>query len=182
MPPTPRNNSVDSIVNYFSEGFQRSNRFQVVINNSVDFWATSVQIPEQSVTYYPETFGPSSPLLHIPLKRGYDERLLVEFIVDKNWNVRKYFETWLDSMFSSIDSNKSSAVAPRNLVTRTIQINALSDTPTAGGIVPTNAKFILYEAYPKLILPSEMSNDSPNQYLSMVVDFNYRYYKFYQGS
>ena len=187
MPLIPKSNSINEIITYFSRGIQKSNRFNVSIFDATqtvsNFWAVSTQIPEQSIFYYPETFGPSSPIINIPVKRVFDERFLIEFIVDADWNVREYFETWFDNMFSPLSqelgSNKSSRVRTRDFGNnlRKIEIMALNDS-SIPNLTNFNGKFTLYEAYPKLILPSEMSNDNMNQYLTMTVDFNYRYYKF----
>ena len=96
-------NDITQIITYFSKGYQRTNRFAVEIENQgniITFWATSVQIPSQSIVYYPETFSPSGPSIFIPLKREYDERFLIDFIVESDWSVRTYFENWYNAMFS----------------------------------------------------------------------------------
>jgi len=182
-----KTNGIDAITSYFSGGFQKANRFEVRIggNEGVVFWATSVQIPQQDVTYYPENFSPSGPIIQVPLRRGYDDRFLVDFIVESNWAVRKYFETWMDSMFSSTSAaaSRSRKVKVRNTTgnLRDIQIFALNDALKINSGAPNqgvNAKFTLFEAYPKLLLPSQFTNDATNQYLSLTVDFNYRYYTF----
>jgi len=175
-----RSNSVNSILDYFTNGFQKANRFEVRIGGSSGpvFWASSAQIPSQDVTYYPENFSPSGPIIQIPLRRGYDDRFLVDFIVEKNWAVRSYFESWFDIMFST---NRSAQVKTRaSGYLRQVEIFALNDTSTSTSspVQMQNAKFTLYEAYPKLLLPSQFTSDAPNQYLSLTVDFNYRYYTF----
>lgn len=176
-------NSISEITSYFSTGFQRINRFDVSFTRqngtdgeaqqSTHFWASQCQIPQQYIVWYPETFSPSGPTIHIPLKREYDDRFIIDFIVDSNWSVRKYFERWCDSMFSSVISGKSNTVNPRNTPANlsNIIIKALNDNGTEA------ATITVYEAYPKLILPSQFSDDIPNQYLTLSVDFNYRYYR-----
>lgn len=180
-----RTNGIDSILNYFSNGFQKANRFEVKIADNTVFWASSAQIPQQDITYYPENFSPSGPIIQVPLRRGYDDRFLIDFIVEKDWAVRNYFESWFNTIFSSTSgsANRSSKVKTRNTSgnLRKIEIIALNDaTPINSGneTLSQNAKFTLYEAYPKLLLPSQFTNDAPNQYLSLTVDFNYRYYTF----
>lgn len=171
-------NDITAILSYFSKGYQRTNRFAVEIVSTSDirsFWATSVQIPSQSIIYYPETFSPSGPSIFIPLKREYDERFLIDFIVESDWSVRNYFENWYNIMFDPgpiTDSRRSSKVNTREIGLRNINIKAYNEN---GKI---NAKFTLYEAFPKLLLPSQFSQDTPNQYLTLTVDFNYRYYAF----
>jgi hypothetical protein len=177
-------NSISEITSYFSSGFQRINKFDVSFTRqgvtggqaqqSTQFWASQCQIPQQYIVWYPETFSPSGPTIHIPLKREYDDRFIIDFIVDSNWSVRKYFELWCDSMFSSVISGKSNTVNPRNTPANlsNIIIKALKDGSTGPA-----ATITVYDAYPKLILPSQFSNDTPNQYLTLSVDFNYRYYR-----
>lgn len=184
-----RTNGIDSILNYFSNGFQKVNRFEVRIASNTTFWASSAQIPQQDVTYYPENFSPSGPIIQVPLRRGYDDRFLVDFIVEKDWAVRNYFETWFNTMFSSTSGSatRSSKVKTRNTSgnLRTVEIIALNDAippNSSDEKVSQNAKFTLYEAFPKLLLPSQFTNDMPNQYLSLTVDFNYRYYTFTRAS
>ena len=174
-------NSITEITNYFSNGFQRSNKFEVTITKggrvAGPFWASQSQIPSQTLVYFPETFSPSGPPITIPIKREYDERFLIDFIVDQDWNVRTFFENWYNSMFSVISPGlggpKSNSVVARNTGGNlaTIAIKALD---YQGNVKKT---FNLYEAYPKLLLPGQFSHDIPNQYLTLSVDFNYRYYR-----
>jgi hypothetical protein len=102
---------------------------------------------------------------------------LIDFIVDQDWNVRTYFENWYNTMFTPLTPGlyaaKSNSVVERNSGSNlaTIAIKALDYD---GNVKKT---FNLYEAYPKLLLPSQFSNDIPNQYLTLTVDFNYRYYR-----
>lgn len=172
---------ITEVLNYFKNGFQRTNRFEVIIdrNGPVTFWASQCQIPSQTLVYYPDTsFSPSGPSIPIPVKRDYDERFLIDFIVEGDWSVRRYFETWMDAGFSTLtpvlNGPKSNNITYRNNTNflGEITVKAMSGKDT------TNASFTLYEAYPKLLLPSQFSNDTPDQYLTLTVDFNYRYYKF----
>lgn len=167
-------NRISTITSYFTKGFQRTNRFEVAFTRqNKTFWATQCQIPQQYIVYYPDTMSPSGPTINIPVKREYDERFLIDFIVESDWAVRKYFESWYDSMFSSIVPGRSKTVDARNTISNLsdITVKALNENGD------TNVTFTLYEAYPKLLLPSQFSNDTPNQYLTLSVDFNYRYYR-----
>ena len=167
-------NKISEITSYFSKGFQRTNRFEVSFSRQEKtFWASQCQIPQQYVVYYPDTMAPSGPQIHIPVKREYDERFLIDFIVESDWAVRKYFENWYDSIFSSVTGNRSGTVSARSTPANLsdITVKALNENGSV------NATFTLFEAYPKLLLPSQFSNDLPNQYLTLSVDFNYRYYR-----
>lgn len=165
-------NRISEITSYFSGGFQRTNRFEVEFSrNNASFWASQCQIPQQYIAWYPEGFSPSGPTIHVPLKREFDENFLIDFIVESNWGVRKYFETWYDAIFSSLTNGRSNSVDYRDSNLSTITIKALNENGN------TNATINIYEAYPKLLLPSQFSNDIPNQYLTLSVNFNYRYYR-----
>ena len=52
----------------------------------------------------------------------------------------------------------------------TLEIEALDQNDN---VVKT---ITLYDAYPKQIIPTQFSNDTPNQYLTLIVDMMYRYY------
>lgn len=165
-------NKITEITSYFSKGFQRTNKFEVEFSrNNATFWASQCQIPQQYIAWYPEFFTPSGPTVHIPLKRDFDENFLIDFIVESDWAVRKYFETWYDDIFSSLTNGRSNTVDYRDANLSRITIKALNDNGN------TNATITIYEAYPKLLLPSQFSNDIPNQYLTLSVNFNYRYYR-----
>lgn len=173
---------IQEVLNYFNNGgFQRTNRFEVNIkrgDSTLTAWASQCQVPSQTIAFYPDnTFSPSGPPIPIPIKREYDERFLIDFIVEGNWSVRKYFENWFDGGFSNLNIGngvKSNSITPRNTENflGQITITALDQKDTA------KSSFILYEAYPKLLLPGQFSNNEFNQYLTLTVDFNYRYYKF----
>lgn len=198
---TTNNGGISNILSHFSQnGFQRTNRFTVSITRPAyvipgatpndeetkiasvtdTFWATSAQVPSQTIAWYPEPYGPSSPTLQVPLKREFDDRYLIDFIVDQDWKVRKYFEDWMNLIFypqtgfsGEGKSSKSSRVIPKldnNEMLKQIDITALDVNGAE------KYKFKLYEAFPKLLLPSQFANDLSNQYLSLTVDFTYRYY------
>jgi hypothetical protein len=197
---TTNNGGITDILSYFSQnGFQRTNRYTVSITRpgytilgktkqddkevapiTDTFWATSVQIPSQTVAWFPESFGPSSPTLQIPLKREFDDRFLIDFIVDENWKVRKYFEDWINLIFYPQKGfsgegliTKTSRIIPKlnnKEMLKQIDISALNVNGEE------KYKFTLHEVFPKLLLPSQFANDQPNQYLTLTVDFNYRYY------
>ena len=174
---------ISEVLNYFSRGFQRTNRFEVEIQRGNEsaktFWATSCQVPSQTVVFYPDSFSPSGPPINIPIKKEYDERFLIDFIVERNWAVRKYFEDWMDNFFTTLNvglnTTKANSIFPRNNTANlgTVTVKAMSETDEV------NTTFVLYEAYPKLLLPSTFSNDEPGNYLTLSVDFNYRYYKIF---
>jgi len=189
----PDNNDVNSLIGFFQgvSGFQRSNRFKVVINvptqittqysgqfpivnNQISLFATTVQIPQQLITYFPDTMSPSGAEIDIPLKRGFDERFIIDFIVDSKWQARRFFEACMNIMFINSVNAKfkdSIVVNYQNNISSTVDIYALDQNGN------TNRRITLFQAWPSTLLPTQMMNDAPNDYLTLSVDMNYRYYR-----
>ena len=194
----PDNNDVNSLISFFQgvSGFQRSNRFKVaitvpqeivtkypgqfpIVNNQIFLFATTVQIPQQLITYFPDTMSPSGAEIDIPLKRGFDERFIIDFIVDSKWQTRRFFEAWMNIMFinDSTSSFKNSILVNfQNNISSTVDIYALDQNGN------TNRRITLYQAWPSTLLPTQMMNDAPNDYLTLSVDMNYRYYKAFDAA
>lgn len=178
------NSDVSTLINFFqrNSGFQLSNRFKINITppsglgiTPPPMFATLVQIPGQNIQYYSDTVAPSESVIDMPLKREYDRRFIVDFIIDKNWNVRQFFERWINYIF--INSNGSSdRTAPSTIVrlyediVGSMVINPLDVNSNK------NKTITMYKIWPALILPTQMMNDTPNQYLTLTIDMNYRYY------
>jgi len=187
MPNSPQKSNITTLITAFStaSGFQRSNRFRVNITPPIsipggvtitptDFtvFASNIQTPSQSIIFYEDTMSPSGPPISIPIRRNYDDRYIIEFIVDKKWNIRSFFDSWLNSMFinSTATNLNSTRVQYFTDIVGTLEIEALDQNDT---VVKT---IKLYDAYPKQIIPTQFSNDTPNQYLTLIVDMMYRYY------
>lgn len=192
---TPYYSDITSLINAFgvASGFQKSNRFRVKITPPADMifqgglpisfyvFASNVQVPTQSIIFYEDTMSPSGPPISIPLRRNYDDRYLVEFIVDKNWNIKDFFEQWYNYMFLGngrqiIQTNSTQSTWSSTYVKfwkdiiGTFTIDALDQNDNITKTI------VLHDAWPKQILPTQMSNDTPNQYLTVIVDIVYRYY------
>lgn len=181
MASTPRKSDIATLINTFTSmsGFQLSNRFAVTINPPlgvsspiIPIFASTVQTPSQAIVYEPDNMSPSGPSIMVPVKRSYDDRFIIEFIVDTNWDIRKFFDDWMDWMFisSNDDTKNSTRVRYWDQIVGNIVIEALTRNDI------TAKTLTLYDAYPKTIIPTQMSNDTPNQYLTLMVDMNYRYY------
>ena len=177
------NSDVSTLLNFFqkSSGFQQTNRFKVLITppkkipeaNVPPLFATMVQIPGQVVNYFSDNMSPSASLIDIPVKREYDNRFIIDFIVDKNWNTRQFFDKWIDLMFidkQTQDGKKSHVLEYYNEIIGKVTIQPLDINNNI------NKTFTLYGAWPSTILPTQMMNDAPNSYLTLTVDMNYRYY------
>jgi len=148
-------------------------------NNQISLFATTVQIPQQVITYFPDTMSPSGAEIDIPLKRGFDERFIIDFIVDSKWQARRFFEAWMNIMFinDTTSSFKNSIIVNyQNNISSTVDIYALDQNGN------TNRRITLYQAWPSTILPTQMMNDAPNDYLTLSVDMNYRYYRAFDAT
>lgn len=179
--------SVNALINKFQtmSGFQRSNRFGVQIdppeitNNSVPLnpvylFASSIQIPSQVIQYYPDTISPSGPSINIPVKREYDDRFIIDFIMDKNWNARVFFDRWMEYIFKSGPNGSkihSNIINYRDKITGTVTIYALD---TSNNL---NKTIRLIDAWPSTILPTQFMQDAPNDYITLTIDMNYRRYE-----
>lgn len=181
------NSDVTTLINFFENlsGFQRSNRYRISITppkvptssrvqlDPTVLFATNVQIPEQVVLYYPDTMSPSGPNINIPVKRTYDNRFIIEFIVDQKWKSRDFFEGWMDLMFK----NTTNATRPNSaFINYFDNITGIFDIYALDVNDNVNKHITLYDAYPSTILPTQMMAEAPNDYLLLTVDVNYRYY------
>jgi len=183
MANTPLKSDITTLITQFEtmSGFQRSNRFRISITppaklaipKNIPIFAQTVQTPSQAILFRQDFMSPSGPPIDVPLRRVYDERFIVEFIIDGRWDIRKFFDGWMDFLFinSNPNTKNSTKVNYWEDVVGTFVIQALD--------INDNVKqtITLYDAWPKMIIPSQMSNDTPNQYLVLIVDINYRYYK-----
>jgi len=183
---SPQKSDITTLIEAFStaSGFQKSNRFRIDIipptgggfqinPTSFTVFASNIQTPSQSIIFYEDTMSPSGPPIGIPIRRNYDDRYIIEFIIDKNWNIRSFFDSWIDSMFinsnNSITKN-STKVQYWNKIVGKFIIQALDQNDNVAKTIT------LYDAYPRQIIPTQFSNDTPNQYLTLIVDMMYRYY------
>ena len=188
-PKSPQKSDITTLITAFStaSGFQKSNRFRISITppaaipggsqitpTSFTVFASNIQTPSQSIIFYEDTMSPSGPPISIPIRRNYDDRYIIEFIIDKKWNIRDFFDSWMDSMFVNTTSGSSKVNSSRvqywNKTVGKLVIEALDQND---GVAKT---ITLHDAYPKQIIPTQFSNDTPNQYLTLIVDMMYRYY------
>ena len=186
FPKSPIASDITTLITAFStaSGFQKSNRFRIniipptvipggtqITPTSFTVFASNIQTPSQSIIFYEDTMSPSGPPISIPLRRNYDDRYIIEFIIDKKWNIRSFFDSWINALFLNTGPNKNSTrVQYFTDIVGTLEIEALDQND---GVVKT---ITLYDAYPKQIIPTQFSNDTPNQYLTLIVDMMYRYY------
>ena len=159
--------------NFYKIGFTGinfSNTLPSTTNGA--FFASLVQVPSRTILFYPDTTHPFLPPYKVPLQHQYDDRFLVEFLVDQDGKLRRFIETWMDEVrISNINSGQGSPLfSTKNqacAVKMTVEMLDGTGKPTL--------IYTFYDVWPKLILPSEMSSDNI-QFLKLQVDFNYRYY------
>jgi hypothetical protein len=188
-PQSPQKSDITTLIDAFStaSGFQKSNRFRIniipptvipggtqITPTAFTVFASNIQTPSQSIIFYEDTMSPSGPPISIPLRRNYDDRYIIEFIIDKNWNIRSFFDSWINALFLNTGTNTANKNSTRvqyfTDIVGTLEIEALDQNDN---VVKT---ITLYDAYPKQIIPTQFSNDTPNQYLTLIVDMMYRYY------
>ena len=92
-------------------GLQRANRFEVFIQEEnlgfLQWPIQTVSLPGRSLDGIPDelTAQGGNPR-NIPVKRGYggEPSILLGMFLDQNWDVREYFENWMD-LFNPVDEN-----------------------------------------------------------------------------
>lgn len=186
---SPQKSDITTLITAFStaSGFQKSNRFRIniippnaipggvqITPKAFTVFASNIQTPSQSIIFYEDTMSPSGPPISIPLRRNYDDRYIIEFIIDKEWNIRSFFDSWINALFLNTGTNTANKNSTRvqyfDDIVGNLEIEALDQNDN---VVKT---ITLYDAYPKQIIPTQFSNDTPNQYLTLIVDMMYRYY------
>ena len=181
MAYTPDKSTIDTLLNHFTamNGFQQPNRFRIEIRtptglaeySNIPIFATSVQTPTQGLVFFEDTISPSGPAINIPVKRSYDERFLIEFIVDEDWKVRTLIDKWLNFIFLNTgNGNNSTRVKYWEDIVGEIDIYALNANDK------TNKTITLHNVWPRQIIPGQFSTAASNTYLTLMVDFEYRYY------
>lgn len=186
-----------------TKGSQRPNRYAVKIKApsevpytiTGEYVASLVQIPARTVNYFSDNVGPYSPYWDVPLKTEYDDHFIINFIVDKDWHIRKFIDSWMGwigdeqndnqpskkgttiGSFKGRDS-KTARICEFPNITSTIRIQPVYTSSIDDTVKPK--ELILYQAWPKLILPSQFEAGANNTLLTLSVDFSYRYYKWEQ--
>jgi hypothetical protein len=180
-------NSINDLLTIFDKlgDPQRANRFEVLINGPISpslsapasgFFATAVQIPAHVVEYYEDSLAPSGSYIEVPIKRQYDQIFKIDFIVDSGWEVRTYFENWVDLIFPDYTNDGKTVFKNSRFVNYWDNIvgNVIINCLDANG---TPKKSItLTGAYPGTLVPGQFSNDLANTHTILQVDMNYRNY------
>lgn len=182
--------SITDLVNklaYFKP--QRVNRYTIQIIDPIpglpipeeELKAVNVQIPSKSISYYPDSVGPFLPYHFVPLKQVYDDRFIIEFLVDDNFRIRKYFDDWM-TLISGSPANPTSYTHPLY----SPQMNVTGCKMIISGVKAEDStqkslKMTLHDVWPKLILPGQFRAENTGELLTMAVDMQYRYYTIENG-
>jgi hypothetical protein len=187
FPKSPHDSDITTLITEFSiaSGFQKTSHFRIniipptsipegtqITPEKFTVFASNIQTPSQSIIFYEDTMSPSGPPISVPIRRNYDDRYIIEFIIDKDWNIRSFFDSWINALFLNTGNvyKNSTRVQYFTDIVGTLEIEALDQNDN---VVKT---ITLHDAYPKQIIPTQFSNDTPNQYLTLIVDMMYRYY------
>lgn len=127
----------------------------------------------------------------IPYRRGYDTEITMSFIVDTEYKVVNFFETWQDfmsGMANSTDDRLSSYYSVgatyrpayyddyiANIFITKFEKDA-GRFDRAGRIRKPEIEVNLLKAYPKLVAPMELSYGPAGEFLNMDVTFGYSRY------
>lgn len=173
---------IDDIIHFWSAkgGFQRANRYRVQITRpnqpALEAVAISVQTPARNIEYIEDTtMGPSNPSIKVPIRNYYDDRFIVTFVIDSKWEVRTYIEDWIDAIFPSRISNQANYIGSTVAPYMGDNLGRILFTPLTVNHNPAY-EFYLEQAYPKSIFPGEMAQQLMDTPMTLIVDFNYRYY------
>jgi len=195
---SPGSKEITGIINQISKyGAQRTNRYSVEFQNcpvempeatsDYQFFATMCQLPERSIQIFQDSVGPYSPNWDIPLKSEYDDNYIINFLVDGQWIIRRFIESWMDYVVGPIYGG--GFIGGRTPLGASIMplgqgdgsANSSSKIIIKGFKTKDNiqsGKLTLYGAWPKTILPATMDTNANNQPLILSVVFSYRYYRF----
>ena len=108
---------------------------------------------------------------------------------------RRFFDDWMELMFiSNVNATNTSpgggSVIRKNSVIVNfwsnilgqMDIYALGNSSGSGtNQEVVNRQIRLKDVWPGTILPTQMMYDTPNDYLTLSVDINYRYYEIYNS-
>ena len=171
-------------------GLQRANRFEVYIDNPalglLDWWCHSVTLPGRSLDGIPDelTAQGGNPR-NIPIRRGYggEPTALLSMYVDQNWDVREYFEKWMDS-FNPVGKDRGPGAGVLELsgsYQKLISGSSVSIVfvDTKGDETGNNVKWgmELIEAYPTMIIQEQFSNEMINQFGMLNVSIGFKEYR-----
>ncbi|MAH42978.1 hypothetical protein CL614_04635 [archaeon] len=131
-----------------------------------DFYIHSIAIPGRELLHHvDEMWGP--PRM-VPIKRTFNSAIVINFIVERYWDMRKFFEDWMDQCVNPISNYRGNYMQTHQ--TRMV-ISAL-DKSTDEPVMAMTVK----EPYPHTIMPLNMGQDMISAFTTFQVSFAYREY------
>lgn len=170
-----------SIDNFLSEvngrGLAKPARFEVIIDvppcmvntdlapmaKTVSMYCDQASLPySRVITSRQQIYGP--PSLH-PVGIEYNgENISMQFYVDREMRVKRFFDTWIDGI---IDRTEHSTNYQRNYLT-SITINQLDEADNVNYAVK------LIDAFPTAVQALQLDNNAVNQVHRLNVSFAFR--------
>ena len=159
-----------------SSGFARTNKYEVRINppatisnadmiRQLVMRCENVTMPGVNLTTASDSniYGPSRDIVE---GVNYAETIDLTFILDKNLEIRKYFQSWQHLTYNPLSWNLNYY----NEYIGTIDVFMLNENlePTYG--------IRLWEAYPKTISAITLTNTADNEIARMTTTIKYRYW------
>jgi len=165
----------DFIAQIKKGGLARQNRFTVSIGGGtntngrlVELFCEQAELPSLSFSSAGvKTYGESREVVY---DRNF-EAITLSFLVDKNMEVKAYFDNWMNSVINPQSRNAEYYDSYVRIITISIQDTKDNDT----------YKSVLVEAYPKTIASISLDNNS-RDVMKLQVSFNYKYHYNYPVS
>ena len=175
-----------TVKNFLAEvqarGLAKPVRFEVIVlapqcllNNSfasrVGMYADNAFLPQtRLLTSRQQLFGPPE---FFPVGVDYGgDNMGINFIVDRDMQIKRYFDTWIDNIVGRQTTNGVQHAAKyRSTYTTNMQINQLDESDTVTYSVT------LYDLFPVAVNPLILDNNLTNSVHKLNVTFNYRRWK-----
>ena len=158
---------------------------------NIEFRCHRTSLPGTSFLTHSVSSDIQGQVEEIPYRRGYDTEITMSFIVDPDYKVVSFFESWQDFMSGMADGGADNLAAYYG-VGATYRPNYYDDyiadifitkfEKDTGTDIKSNRKqkpeieVNLLKAYPKLIAPIELSYGPAGEFLNMDVTMGYSRY------
>lgn len=158
---------------------------------NIEFRCHRTSIPGTSFLTHSVSSDIQGQVEEIPYRRGYDTEITMSFIVDSDYKVVSFFESWQDFMSGMADSGGDNRAAYYG-VGATYRPNYYDDyianifitkfeKDTGTQIISNRTQkpeveVNLLKAYPKLVAPMELSYGPAGEFLNLDVTFGYSRY------
>ena len=175
------NSGVDAIRSALERnGIQSPTRYQIDVsfggkppevlgpqfeNTNSTFYAHSISIPGRELGFHnDEIWGPERL---VPVKRTFKSAIVINFIVDRYWTMRKFFESWMDAVINPVTNTRFNYTRVADSI---MDISPLDKQDNK------MITFKVKEVYPQTIMPLNMGQDMRDSFTTMQVSFAYREY------